>query len=71
MIKYYGDHRNIKLLEKPKSEQGPRWSNWWEREQKKKALIELERKIKLVKERGTWDGVDVDKFMDEVRGRTD
>lgn len=68
MIKYYGDRRHIKLLEKLATEQGPRWQNRWEREQKKKALAELERKIKLVKERGTWDGVDVDKFMDEVRG---
>ncbi len=39
------------------------------KEETEKALAELEEKIKLVKEKGTWDGVDVDKFMDEVRGR--
>jgi hypothetical protein len=33
------------------------------------AMKLLEEKIALVKQRGTWDGVDVDKFMDEVRGR--
>ncbi len=33
------------------------------------AMKELDEKIALVKERGTWDGVDVDKYMDEVRGR--
>jgi len=33
------------------------------------AMKEIEEKIALVKQRGTWDGVDVDKFMDEVRGR--
>ena len=33
------------------------------------AMKKLDEKIALVKERGTWKGVDVDKFMDEVRGR--
>ena len=33
------------------------------------AMKELDEKIALVKRRGTWDGVDVDKYMDEVRGR--
>ena len=33
------------------------------------AMKELDEKIALVKERGTWEGVDVDKYMDEVRGR--
>lgn len=33
------------------------------------AMKELDKKIALVKQRGTWDGVDVDKYMDEVRGR--
>lgn len=35
----------------------------------KDAMKELDEKIALVKQRGTWDGVDVDKYMDEVRGR--
>ena len=33
------------------------------------AMKELDEKIALVKQKGTWDGVDVDKYMDEVRGR--
>ena len=33
------------------------------------AMKELDEKIALVKQRGTWDDVDVDKYMDEVRGR--
>lgn len=33
------------------------------------AMKELDEKIALVKRKGTWDGVDVDKYMDEVRGR--
>ena len=33
------------------------------------AMKELDEKIKLTKEHGSWEGVDVDKFMDEVRGR--
>ena len=33
------------------------------------AMKKLDEKIALVKQRGTWDGVDVDKYMDEVRGR--
>ena len=33
------------------------------------AMKELDEKIALVKQRGTWDGVDVDKYMDDVRGR--
>jgi hypothetical protein len=33
------------------------------------AMKELNEKIALIKQRGTWDGVDVDKYMDEVRGR--
>ena len=33
------------------------------------AMKKLDEKIALVKEHGTWKGVDVDKFMDEVRGR--
>ena len=35
MIKFYADHRHLKLLEKLQSEQGPRLQNRWEREQKK------------------------------------
>ena len=35
----------------------------------KDAMKKLDEKIALVKERGTWEGVDVDKYMDEVRGR--
>jgi hypothetical protein len=33
------------------------------------AMKELDEKIALVKRRGTWNGVDVDKYIDEVRGR--
>lgn len=33
------------------------------------AMAELEKKIKLVKANGSWDGVDIDKFMNELRGR--
>ena len=33
------------------------------------AMKVLDEKIALVKRRGTWDGVDVDKYMDEIRGR--
>ena len=33
------------------------------------AMKELDEKIKLTKEHGSWKGVDVDEFMDEVRGR--
>ncbi len=33
------------------------------------AMKELDEKIALVKKNGSWDGVDVDKFMDDVRGR--
>lgn len=33
------------------------------------AMKELDEKIALVKQRGTWKGVDVDKYMDDVRGR--
>lgn len=33
------------------------------------AMKELDEKIALVKERGTWKDVDVDSYMDEVRGR--
>lgn len=33
------------------------------------AMKELDEKIALVKQRRTWDGVDVCKYMDEVRGR--
>lgn len=33
------------------------------------AMKALDEKIALVKQSGTWDGVDVDKYMDEVRGR--
>ena len=33
------------------------------------AMKELNEKIALAKERGTWEGVDVDSYMDEVRGR--
>ena len=32
-------------------------------------MKKLDEKIAFVKQRGTWDGVDVDKYMDEVRGR--
>ena len=33
------------------------------------AMKKLDEKIAIVKQRKTWDGVDVDKYMDEVRGR--
>ena len=33
------------------------------------AMRKLEEKIALVKKNGSWDGVDVEKFMDEIRGR--
>ena len=33
------------------------------------AMAELQKKIDLVSAKGTWKGVDVDKYMDEVRGR--
>ena len=36
MIKHYCDHRHLKLLEKLKTEQGPRWMNHWVLEQKRK-----------------------------------
>jgi len=32
------------------------------------AMKELDKKIELTKEHCSWEGVDVDKFMDEVRG---
>ena len=35
-----------------------------------KAMGELKEKIQLTKDAGTWDGVDVDAYMDEVRGKT-
>lgn len=33
------------------------------------AMKALDEKIKKVSERGTWDGVDVDKYIAELRGR--
>lgn len=33
------------------------------------AMKALDEKIKKVSEKGTWDGVDVDKYMEELRGR--
>ena len=33
------------------------------------AMKALDEKIKRVSEKGTWDGVDVDKYMAELRGR--
>ena len=33
------------------------------------AMAELQEKIDLVSAKGTWKGVDVDKYMDEIRGR--
>lgn len=33
------------------------------------AMKALDEKIKKVSERGTWDGVDVDKYVAELRGR--
>ncbi len=44
---------------------GP-WDNGYQPADAMKALDE---KIKKVSERGTWDGVDVDKYMAELRGR--
>lgn len=41
------------------------------KEETEKALAELEEKIELVKKNKSWEGVDVDKFIDEMRGRTD
>ena len=32
-------------------------------------MKELQEKIELTKKNGSWDGVDVDAYMDEVRGR--
>ena len=32
------------------------------------AMAEIEDKIAQVKKNGTWDGIDVDEFMREVRG---
>ena len=32
----------------------------------KRAMSELKAKIDLVKKNGTWDGVDVDAYMDEL-----
>ena len=32
------------------------------------AMAEIEEKITQVKKNGTWDGVDVDEFMKQVRG---
>ena len=34
----------------------------------KRAMKDLEEKIALVKKKGSWDGVDVDKLMSEIRG---
>ena len=33
----------------------------------KQAMIELQAKIDLIKKNGTWNGIDVDAFMREVR----
>ena len=33
-----------------------------------KAMKELKEKIELTKKNGSWDGVDVDEFMKQVRG---
>ena len=33
-----------------------------------KAMAELNEKITQVQKNGTWDGVDVDEYMKEVRG---
>ena len=35
---------------------------------KDKAMREVEEKIALAKQKGTWDGVDVDEYMREMRG---
>lgn len=35
---------------------------------KDKAMREVEEKIALAKQKGTWDGVDVDEYMREIRG---
>ena len=32
------------------------------------AMKELEEKIKKVSEAGTWDGIDVDEYLNEIRG---
>ena len=34
----------------------------------KDSIKELEEKIKKVSEAGTWDGIDVDKYLSEIRG---
>lgn len=39
------------------------------KEELDKKMAYLEEKIALVKKNGTWEGVDVDAYMDEVRGR--
>ena len=39
------------------------------KEELDKAMAHLEEKIALVKKNRTWEGVDVDAYMDEVRGR--
>ena len=32
------------------------------------AMKELDEKIKKVSEAGTWDGIDVDEYLNEIRG---
>lgn len=34
----------------------------------KDAMMELEEKIKKVSEAGTWNGIDVDEYLNEIRG---
>lgn len=34
----------------------------------KDAMKELDEKIKKVSEAGTWDGIDVDEYLNEIRG---
>ena len=34
-----------------------------------KAIEELQEKIELTKKNGTWDGVDVDEYIRELRGQ--
>lgn len=38
------------------------------KEQNEATMKELDEKIKKVSERGTWKGVDVDEYLNEVRG---
>ena len=49
------------------------WGDEWQKrvgfkEGYEQAMAELQEKITQVKKNGTWEGIDVDEFMREVRG---